>query len=228
MNAFFHNARRLYINVATQERCRIGASLFRIVAGLTILYQYLLAYHQRLFLFGPNGVVPFDWFIEQLHQTGSFSLYALDRSTIAFDAIFHGGILIAVLWIVGWHTRLMTLLTWICVWSLHQRNPTLWDGGDNLVQIVLIYAVFANLGATYSMDAAKRRPRWLEEGAARQAVIVLHNAAMFAVTVQLCLVYGIAGLYKIQGTLWQNGTALYYILRVGEFSWPGYGAAIYE
>jgi predicted DCC family thiol-disulfide oxidoreductase YuxK len=30
------------------------------------------------------------------------------------------------------------------------------------------------------------------------------------------------------GQLWQNGTALYYILRVDEFSWPAAAAAVYQ
>jgi predicted DCC family thiol-disulfide oxidoreductase YuxK len=36
------------------------------------------------------------------------------------------------------------------------------------------------------------------------------------------------GLYKVMGELWQNGTAVYYILRVDEFSWPGVAELIYR
>jgi predicted DCC family thiol-disulfide oxidoreductase YuxK len=36
------------------------------------------------------------------------------------------------------------------------------------------------------------------------------------------------GLYKVMGELWQNGTAIYYILRVDEFSWPGVAELIYR
>jgi hypothetical protein len=174
MIVHFRIARRRYLAAASQEHCLIGASLFRIGAGLTILYQYLIAYYQRYFLYGPNGVVPYDWFVQQLPQTGSFSLYALDASAVVFEGVFHLGIVITILWVLGWHTRVMTLLTWVFLWSLHQRNPTLWDGGDNLIQIVLLYAVFANLGAVCSIDAAKRRPQCPRSAAAQQALAMLH------------------------------------------------------
>src|SRR5262249_4063075 len=32
----------------------------------------------------------------------------------------------------------------------------------------------------------------------------------------------VAGLSKVGGELWRNGTALYYIVRVGEFAWTGW------
>lgn len=37
---------------------------------------------------------------------------------------------------------------------------------------------------------------------------------------QIFVVYLTSAMYKIQGELWQDGTAMYYILRVPEFSWP--------
>ena len=216
---------RLAIAYHTPDR--IGASLFRLGAGLTILAQYLSTYAQRHFLFGPNGIVPYDWFVEELRQSRSFSLYALASSPLVFEGIFHLGIVVTLLWVLGWHTRLMTFLTWVFLWSLHARNPTLWDGGDNLIRIVLIYALFADIGAHWSLDAAHRRVLSEDSTAQQYVGALLHTGAVWAVALQLCLVYATAGLAKVAGEVWQNGTALYYILRTGEFAWTGYGAAIW-
>jgi hypothetical protein len=50
---------------------------------------------------------------------------------------------------------------------------------------------------------------------------MLHNCAMFVIAVQICLIYATAGWYKIQGSLWQDGTALHYSLQIDYFSpWP--------
>lgn len=217
-----------WIDTITRERLLIGASLFRIVAGLTILYQYLINYHQRFYLYGPQAVWPYDKFLEKLAAARSFSLYALSPAPWVFDAIFHLGILVTILWVLGWHTRLMTLLTYIFLWSLHERNPTLWDGGDNVLQIVLVYAIFANLGAYFSLDASRQDGRPSEKGLCCQVRAMLHNAALLAFALQLCIVYATAGLYKVQGEMWQSGTALYYIMRVDEFTWPGYSEYIYK
>ncbi|WP_420711600.1 HTTM domain-containing protein [Streptomyces sp. NRRL F-4489] len=51
--------------------------------------------------------------------------------------------------------------------------------------------------------------------------VLAHNAGLLVIMVEVCLVYATAGWYKIQGTRWQDGTAVYYPLRLDYFSpWP--------
>ncbi|WP_019073533.1 HTTM domain-containing protein [Streptomyces hokutonensis] len=51
---------------------------------------------------------------------------------------------------------------------------------------------------------------------------VIHNGALFVVAAEACLIYATAGWYKIQGSRWQDGTAVYYPLHLDYFSpWPG-------
>ncbi len=48
-----------------------------------------------------------------------------------------------------------------------------------------------------------------------------HNAALLVIMVETCLIYATAGWYKIQGTRWQDGTAVHYPLHLDYFSpWP--------
>ncbi|MGK3997027.1 HTTM domain-containing protein [Sorangium sp. So ce1024] len=216
------------VELASRERCLIGASLFRITAGLTILHLYLANYHQRHYLYGPEGVWPFARSLEEAHNAGAFSIYVLSRSPLFFEVVFHLGVLFAALWVVGFRTRLMSLLTYVGLWSLHQRNPALLDGGDNVVRLALLYGVFAELGAHFSLDADRLRAQRERGGDLQRIKAMMHNAAILACAVQVCLVYGVAGLYKVQGELWQNGTALYYITRVGEFTWPGHSEGLYR
>ncbi|MEH0420226.1 HTTM domain-containing protein [Streptomyces sp. B21-083] len=50
---------------------------------------------------------------------------------------------------------------------------------------------------------------------------VVHNAALFVIMAEACLIYATAGWYKIQGSRWQDGTAVYYPLHLDYFSpWP--------
>lgn len=216
------------VELASRERCLIGASLFRIAAGLTILHLYLTNYHQRHYLYGPEGVWPLARTLEEAHNAGAFSIYVLSRSPLFFEVVFHLGILFAALWVVGFRTRLMSLLTYVGLWSLHQRNPVLLDGGDNVVRLALLYGIFAELGAYFSLDADRLRAQRERGGDLQRIKAMMHNAAILACAVQVCLVYGVAGLYKVQGELWQNGTALYYITRVGEFTWPGHSDGLYR
>ncbi|HET9379244.1 MAG TPA: HTTM domain-containing protein [Streptomyces sp.] len=53
---------------------------------------------------------------------------------------------------------------------------------------------------------------------------VVHNGALFVIMAEACLIYATAGWYKIQGSRWQDGTAVYYPLHLDYFSpWPALG-----
>ncbi|MBG0853848.1 HTTM domain-containing protein [Streptomyces spinoverrucosus] len=50
---------------------------------------------------------------------------------------------------------------------------------------------------------------------------ILHNGALLVIMAEACLIYATAGWYKIQGSRWQDGTAVYYPLHLEYFSpWP--------
>ncbi|MFG2826668.1 HTTM domain-containing protein [Streptomyces sp. NPDC048434] len=48
-----------------------------------------------------------------------------------------------------------------------------------------------------------------------------HNGALLVIVIEVCLIYATAGWYKIQGSRWQDGTAVYYPMHLDYFSpWP--------
>ncbi|MFF3886768.1 HTTM domain-containing protein [Streptomyces sp. NPDC001914] len=50
---------------------------------------------------------------------------------------------------------------------------------------------------------------------------LVHNATLMIIMAEACLIYATAGWYKIQGSRWQDGTAVYYPLHLQSFSpWP--------
>jgi antimicrobial peptide system SdpB family protein len=204
----------------SQPRYLVGASLFRLCAGLAVLIEYLINYSQRRYLFGPDGLFPYATFVAEVARSPrDFSVYAWSASPVYFEVCYHLGILVAVLWFLGWRTRWLTPLQWVFLWSLHQRFPGIWDGGDNIIQLILVYACFADVSAHFSLDAERRQGR--EPGAWAPVGAFFHNTAMLAFAVQISLVYGLAGLYKVQGGVWQDGTAIYYAFRNGQFVIPG-------
>ncbi|MEV0533038.1 HTTM domain-containing protein [Kitasatospora sp. NPDC050463] len=51
---------------------------------------------------------------------------------------------------------------------------------------------------------------------------MVHNCAMLVIATEVVLIYATAGWYKVQGSRWQDGTALYYPLHLDYFTpWPG-------
>jgi hypothetical protein len=203
----------------TAPRNRIGLALFRVLSGCLILVEYLLNYRQRHFLFGPNGMHPWDMLVANYE---GFSLYRISSSPVWFELVFHLGIAVTIGWVLGFKTRLLTPLTYIFWWSLRQTNPFLWDGGDNLLQIVLVFACFADLSPA-RRNSPPPEPSWLSSVAG-----LIHNGALLAMAVQVCLLYGVSALSKVQGEVWQNGTALYYALWPEQFSFPGVSELLFR
>lgn len=208
----------------TQARWLRGASMARILLGNWAIYYYLLHYPVRGVLWGPGGVWPFDRFAE---SALFFNPLRFSASPLYFELLYHGAIVVALAYTLGVWTRLAGLLHWIMIWSLQERNLFIGDGGDNLMRIVLLFLVLADMGRYLSIDALRRRePAPGSFGADLRAVA--HNCAIFLVVAQLALLYASTGLYKVMGEVWQSGTALYYILRVDEFSWPGVAEFVYR
>ncbi|MEU2435080.1 HTTM domain-containing protein [Streptomyces rubradiris] len=85
---------------------------------------------------------------------------------------------------------------------------------------VLLWTAWAGLGLWWAVErrAAWREPRILLDVVAN----VLHNGALVVIMAEACLIYATAGWYKVQGSRWQDGTAVYYPLHLDYFSpWPG-------
>ncbi len=213
----------------TREHWLTGASLMRVSLGTWAVFFYLLHWPVRWLLWGPDGVLPFETFLE---ARPLLNVFAFSRSPLYFEAMYFVAIVVAVLVVVGYRPRLMVPLHWLMIWSFQERNQLLGDGGDNLMRIVLLFLIAVNTGACFSISQGRRlawscwgtRTLHTRESVAafiRPLQAVVHNFGVLLIILQLCMLYLSTGLYKAMGDVWQNGTALYYILRVDKFSWPG-------
>ncbi|WP_411149623.1 HTTM domain-containing protein [Streptomyces sp. A30] len=71
--------------------------------------------------------------------------------------------------------------------------------------------------------AKTREPRILLDLVAN----IVHNGALLVIMAEACLIYATAGWYKVQGSRWQDGTAVYYPLHLDYFSpWPALADAL--
>ncbi|MGW8888478.1 HTTM domain-containing protein [Streptomyces sp. NPDC055749] len=91
--------------------------------------------------------------------------------------------------------------------------------GDTLWLPILLWVLWVGNGAWWAAN------RFAPEGEPRTLLDVLanlaHNATLVVIMAEVCLIYATAGWYKIQGSRWQDGTALYYPLKLDYFTpWP--------
>jgi len=80
------------------------------------------------------------------------------------------------------------------------------DGGNNLANILFLYLLIFDWSDLKCLDIKTRE---------------YTTFIAFSLTViQVCLVYLVAGFSKVEGDLWQNGTALYYIMQIPQYYTP--------
>ncbi|MER6627990.1 HTTM domain-containing protein [Streptomyces sp. NPDC000987] len=96
-----------------------------------------------------------------------------------------------------------------------------WDTGWPLV----LWTLWAAQGLWFALG------HWFPGSEARALLdagaSMLHNTAMLTIAAQVCLIYATSGWYKVQGSRWEQGSALHYALNLEYFApWPRLSALL--
>lgn len=216
---------RIVRSVGDRPRALVGLAAARIGVGVAQLSLFLSDYGDRRVLFGAESFYPRD----DVGHAGGFNLFvALGDGTVAFEVLYHLGIVLCVAMILGAGGRLVIAGAWAVCWSMWGANPFLIDGGDNLSMIVMPL-----LAVSRCTDRLSLRSSWPPIARVRGVghtwlATMLSNAAALAIALQICLVYLMSGLYKAQGDMWIDGTALYYVMRTPEYFHPALSPLVLE
>ncbi|MFF1319578.1 HTTM domain-containing protein [Streptomyces sp. NRRL F-5140] len=213
-----------------------AAAMLRIGYGLLYLVFLLREFPHREEMWGPGSPWTPELARLMYDQSGWASVLLLSDSQAYFEVCYAVALITCALFVLGWRTRAVSVLFAAVVVSFHGRAIYMADGGDNLMVLMAVYLVFTACGRRWSLDARRARckaatgkvadPRGSglrhQLGDARSILTtVLHNCGMFVIAAQVCFLYGCAGLYKVQGYKWADGTALHYILNIDLFRpWP--------
>ncbi|SDO52828.1 HTTM domain-containing protein [Actinacidiphila guanduensis] len=222
-----------------------AASVLRIGYGLCYLAFLLRELPHREQIWGPDSPWTPALARELFRQTGWFSILTLSDSRVYFTICYVLALVVCALFVLGWRTRATSVLFALVVVSFHGRAIFMTDGGDNLILLMALYLTATACGRRWSLDARRAALRaagkagpgrwalwrassdlWSQFGLARESLVTaLHNCGMFVIAAQVCLLYGSAGLYKVQGASWQSGTALHYVVNLDLFRpWPALSA----
>lgn len=221
-----------------------AAAVLRIGYGFLYLTFLLREFPHRNEIWGPGSPWTPALARQLFDQTGWASILTLSDSRAYFEVCYTAALVISALFMLGWRTRAVSVLFAVVVTSFHARAIYMTDGGDTLILLMVLYLVVTACGRRWSLDARRTRLRAsagktvrppLDQASgelrrhlrdARLTVItVLHNCGMLVIAAQVCFLYGSAGLYKVQGAAWDNGTALHYALNLDVFQpWPGLSA----
>lgn len=105
-------------------------------------------------------------------------------------------------WFFGKWRFLAAVIIYLTTAMLFTSAHLYTTGGHTLFKLLLFYFLFMSDAPESVMQR------------------MLSNLFLLACKIQLVIVYLFAGLFKLHGTYWLNGEALYYILSLREFSHP--------
>jgi len=114
---------------------------------------------------------------------------------------------------LGLFTRASSVLVFVLLASVHERNLFITNGGDTLVRAAAFFLMFAPAGAALSLD----RLRNLRRGTEGREIRPRAPWAQRMIQIELCLLYLMTFWNKSQGPAWVNGTALYYVYHLDQF-----------
>jgi hypothetical protein len=156
--------------------------------------------------------------------------------------VIHLGFVAAsFLFLIGLATRLTAVLTWFAAMSYIHRAPPVLFGMDTMLTILLLYLMIGPSGAALSVDRLLARwwsrnrsrvlARWqtfwgrAPAPAAAPAAFpetappsVSANLAIRLLQIHVCIIYLSAGLAKLKGQQWWEGTAVWGTLANFEYA----------
>ncbi len=185
--------------------------LMRAALGLLLVIDHLWLWSQLDFLFGNDGPVPVAAAAGDLPWPRLTWMDFVD-GPVALRLVWAGGLLVYLLFALGYRGRLMALLALAVEVSLYQRDPFYQHGGDRVFRLVTLYMATVPCSAALSIDAWRRARRGLP------AITTVPAIAHRLIQLQLITIYVHSGFVKAQGFTWEQGTALYYAMSNGQYA----------
>ena len=180
--------------------------LIRILFGMIALYNLALCSVEIDYWYSGNGLLPGNeaWSVAGALQLSILHYY---QDPITVRALFAATAVAAFGLMIGWRSRLMSILFYIGMVMINNRNLVTSSGADVLLLVYAFNIMLCPSGAAYSVDA------WLESrkrNAPADPLIIPWGFRL--IQIQLCLVYTLALVLKLGGNLWLDGSALHYVL----------------
>jgi hypothetical protein len=202
-------------------------SAFRIVLALLLLKDALYDLTLTRDFLSDSGIVPRSVFTNGLGRSARFSLMdALPYPWMA-TAFILLWIAVLLMLLVGYRTRLMSILNVVMILSIHERNLFILNGADTVFRVLSIWCIFLPLGQYYSVDALRARlaryrlSRALADLRPTDSPRTGWAFPLRIAQFQIAIIYVFTGVFKIiQPGAWRTGLALYYAFQLKSLTLP--------
>jgi len=199
----------LLVDLTQRQLHPQAAKLLTKAVYLVLLVNTLLLLPAAAQIWGPDAyMLQVPAYQSSVNQV--IALLYLDGVAPFYGWFVAGQIIFLLLGLTGRFPRITALFIWFFTINLFSKAIELSNGGYNLMAILTLYFVAMNGNSA----------RWSPNRLSGQLRILISNLSFYAVRVQVAILYATAGLYKITGAYWLEGSALEYVLRLPEYSTP--------
>lgn len=189
-------------------------ALFRVALALMLLGDLWMRAQDLRVFYTDWGTLPRAVLLNEFAHPWLISLHFMSGQWQVQALLFFAAAVCALMMLFGWRTRFATVMSWVLLTSLHNRNPIILQGGDTLLRMLVMWAMFIPLGMSHSVDAA------LDTGEERRRPTRIFTFATIALMAQIALMYWSAVLYK-SGPEWhREGNAVWYALSLEQMATP--------
>lgn len=158
------------------------------------------------------GILPREVLIESLNPW-RWSLNLIN-GTVAFQQALFVVTAIAAVWLLlGYKTRLMTVLVWALMVSIQVRNPLVLSAADTLLRLLLFWGMLLPLGAVWSID----RQRGAFPKRLSMRFVSVATAGLY---LQIAFMYWFTAALKTGADWREDGSALFYALGAEQITTP--------
>lgn len=184
-------------------------ALFRVCLAILILFDLYVRAKELTAHYTDFGVLPRGILVEKFANIFWVSIHMANGSLFFQIFLFLIAVLFAVALLLGYRTKIASIVSWFLLISLQSRNPLVLQGGDILFRMLLFWAMFLPLGERFSLDSMRKKIKQYNYH---------FSFASIGVLLQFAFVFVFAALIKTGREWFPDGTALYYALSVDQFA----------
>lgn len=190
-------------------------ALFRIGISIALILDLIQRIPFIQAFYTDQGILPRFAVLMNYANPARISIHAASGELWFQIVLFLIAFVFAIFLLLGYRSKLSSIVSWILLFSLHNRNELVLQGGDNLFHIVLFWSMFLPLSEVWSLDSI-----WFETKKASKKAI--SSVASLAFLVQVGIALFFAALLKTGNEWTTDLTASAIALRVNYLS-TGFG-----
>ena len=193
--------------------------IFRIALGVVLFFDVLRRVPEIQSHFSNTGWLTNHFMLFRPMSEHLLSVYLAFSSPEEVRFLMALHLLLCLLFIIGWRTRLMHLLVALLLVSINSRNIMLENGGSVVLTALTIWTLFLPLGRRFSVDSIRASLRQRHENGAEalndrsdppRPTAPVVSLAVTALILQWAVIYALNVVQK-SGPEWKDGTAVYYL-----------------